>query len=113
MRGYRLLIVCAVAGWFGISAEVSRAALAKRAGGSGLSGQLSCNKAIRKQQLIADPNEPDAGSTSVLYDPSTVTLSGLNFGPGFSGRAVVEVRNGGETMLEDFFAFQKSPLGQE
>src|SRR3954447_26964880 len=110
MRGYRLLIVCAVAGWFGISAEVSRAALAKRAGGSGLSGQLSSNKAIRRQQLIADPNEPDAGSTSVQYDPSTVTLSGLIFGPGFGGSGFVEVRQSEGTSLQDINSFIKSPM---
>ena len=114
MRGYRLFIVCAVAGWFGLSAEVSEAALAKRAGGSGLSGQLSSNKAIRKQQLISDPFEPDMGSTSVQYDPSTVHLSDLSGGPGFFASAFVEVMDStGKTMLQDFNGFRSSPAGTE
>jgi len=114
MRGYRLFVVCAVAGWFGLSAEVSQAALAKRAGGSGLSGQLSSNKAIRKQQLIADPFEPDSGSTSVQYDPGTVTLSSITGGPGFFTSAMIEVRDSmGKTFLQDFKSFQGSPGGKE
>jgi len=114
MRGYRLFIVCAVAGWFGLSAEVSQAALAKRAGGSGLSGQLSSNKAIRKQQLISDPFEPDSGSTSVQYDPNTVTLSSITGGPGFFASAMVEVMDStGKTFLQDFSGFQGSPGGKE
>jgi hypothetical protein len=114
MRGYRLFIVCAVAGWIGLSAEVSQAALAKRAGGSGLSGQLSSNKAIRRQQLIADPFEPDAGSTSVQYDPKTVHLSNITGGPGFTISSSVEVRDStGKTFLQDFGAFVETPGGIE
>jgi len=113
MQGYRLFIVCAVAGWFGLSAEVSQAALAKRVGGSGLSGQLSSNKAIRKQQLIADPFEPDSGSTSVEYDLGTVHLSDITGGPGFGVTGMVEVRGGEGKFLQDFASFQKSPGGPE
>jgi len=114
MRGYRLFIVCAVATWFGTSAEVNQTALAKRAGGSGLSGQLSSNRAIRKQQLIADPFEPDSGSTSVQYDPKTVTLSAVNGGPGFSASAFVEVMDRtGKTFLQDFGTFKEAPGGAE
>src|SRR2546423_14087625 len=43
-------------------------ALARAAGGSGYSGTLSTNTAIRQQQLICDPAEPAAGSTSVQYE---------------------------------------------
>jgi hypothetical protein len=111
MRGTRTLIVCAVVGWIGLAADVSEAALAKKLGGSGFSGHLSSNKAIRKQQLICDPDEPTDGSTSVQYDPNIVSLSGLIFGPGYTGRAVVEVRNGEALQLQDVNSFLKSPAG--
>src|SRR6478672_6506612 len=58
-------------------------ALAKASGGSGYSASLSTNSVIRQQQLICDPAEPIAGSTSVLYDASKVTLTGLIPGPGY------------------------------
>ncbi|QOV92169.1 PKD domain-containing protein [Humisphaera borealis] len=69
-------------------------ALAKTAGGSGYSGTLSTNTAIKKQQLISDPDEPIAGSTSVQYNPALVHLSGAIPGPGYNNsyfKAVVEV----------------------
>ena len=113
MRGYRLLIVCAVVSCLGFSAQQSEAALAKALGGSGLSGKLSKNKAIRQQQLIADPDDPDTGSTSVLYDPNTVSINSLIFGPGYFGQAVVEVDNDGQRVLQDFGSFVESPLGRE
>jgi hypothetical protein len=58
-------------------------ALSKAAGGSGYSGTLSTNPATRQQQLICDPNEPKAGSTSVLYDASLVTINHAEAGPGY------------------------------
>jgi Ca2+-binding RTX toxin-like protein len=60
-------------------------ALSKAAGGSGYSGTLSTNAATRQQQLICDPNEPHQGSTSVSYDPTLVTLTGVQAGPGYGG----------------------------
>ena len=69
-------------------------ALAAAAGGSGYSGTLSTNTAIRKQQLACDPNEPMSGSTSVQYNPQLVTLSEAHVGPGYRiTRAVAEVQS--------------------
>src|SRR5215218_1592551 len=51
-------------------------ALAAATGGSGYSADLSSNATIRQQQLICDPIEPKAGSTSVQYDPKVVRLTG-------------------------------------
>src|SRR5688500_12043403 len=59
-------------------------AVAAAAGGSGYSGQLSANPAIRRQQLAVDPDEPQRGSTSVLYDAARVTLTGAFAGPGYN-----------------------------
>jgi Ca2+-binding RTX toxin-like protein len=59
-------------------------ALCKAAGGSGYSGTLSTNPATRQQQLICDPNEPAAGSTSVSYDASLVTINHAESGPGYT-----------------------------
>lgn len=113
MRGLRGLILCTLAGFIGFAADVSEAALAKKLGGSGLSGKLSSNKAIRKQQLIADPNEPDAGMDSVKYDPTIVHLSALSFGPGYTGNAFVEVDNDGVRTLQDLTTFLANPIGVE
>ena len=99
MRSLRGLVVLTIVGCIGFSAQVSEAALAQQAGGSGLSGTLSKNKAIRKQQLIADPTEPVSGSISVNYDPSVVTLSGLLFGPGYEGTAFVELQGEGTFLV--------------
>src|SRR4051794_11632336 len=78
----------------------ARASLAKLTGGSGNSGTLSSNAAVRKQQLIADPPDPTMGSQSVSYDPAVVTLLDFRYGPGYaqtSGQpiAFVELRNTG------------------
>jgi Ca2+-binding RTX toxin-like protein len=72
-------------------------AMSRAAGGSGLSGTLSTNPAIRQQQLICDPasdgNAPLLGSTSVSYDAAVVTLSSVQAGPGYRNEEVlVEVR---------------------
>lgn len=81
-------------------------ALASAAGGSGYSANLSSNLAIRKQQLIADPEPPDLGSTSVLYDVSKSLLAGLLDGPGYGtpsagrrGLVLVDER-GAQKMIE-------------
>ena len=93
-----------VAGVVGLASDVGSAALARLTGG-GYSGVLSSNKKIRNQQLTCDPATqgvtegegesgiPISGSTSVLYDPSLVTLSGLTFGPGYVGSGLVELRD--------------------
>src|SRR6185503_139723 len=62
-------------------------ALSKAGGGSGLSGTLSTNPTIRQQQLICDPDEPQAGSTSVAYQASQVTVRGAQPGPGYDNRS--------------------------
>jgi hypothetical protein len=115
MRGIHGLVICAVAGWIGFAADAADAALAKRLGGSGLSGQLSSNKAIRKQQLIADPDEPTGGSESLNYDASIVTLSNLSFGPGYTGQGFVEVLPLGalKPVMQDLSSFLVAPVGKE
>jgi len=92
-------------------------AMAKASGGSGYSATLSTNSVIRQQQLICDPIEPVVGSTSVLYDASKVTLTGLIPGPGYNnfgfiGLVEVKLANG-NTVLQPYVAFRNSPLGQE
>src|SRR3954452_11000661 len=88
--------------------DVSHAALTGRT--AALSGKLSANKAVRQQQLIADPASPGPlalgaprrGSTSIMYDAGMVSLSGLELGTGYRGSALVEVRTeGGRTALQD------------
>jgi hypothetical protein len=94
-------------------------ALAAAAGGSGYSGQLSNNAAIRKQQLTCDPNEPMSGSTSVQYDASLVTLTNANPGPGYTltaGFVQVQTLDGQQRFLQPLFGpngFLASPLGRE
>lgn len=77
--------------------------------GTGYSGTLSSNASIRKQQLICDPAEPKEGSTSVRYDPSVVTLSGVIPGPGYDNLGfigLIEVRSsGGNTILQPLVAW--------
>jgi len=85
------LLVAAVAGCVGIFAGPASAGLAKLSGGSGYSADLSKNKGIRHQQLIVDPAEaPISGSASTTYNPCVVSLSGLTFGPGYTGQGFVE-----------------------
>jgi len=73
------------------SAESARAALA---GHPSYSANLSVNAALRKQQLICDPaGSVFKGSTSTLYQPSLVSLDGLNEVNGFLlQQSYVEVR---------------------
>jgi len=122
-----VLALCVV----GASADVASAALAKRRGGSGLSGSLSSNPTIRQQQLICDPaagveaaaidpnvsalaqGAPRRGSDSVNYDPSVVSLTGIQLGTGYAGSGRVEVRAGEGTFLQDLTAFLKKPAGTE
>jgi hypothetical protein len=92
---------------------VADAALAKKAGGSGLSGTLSSNPAVRRQQLIADPDYPTAGQTSIAYNPGIVSVSGLDFGPGYGGSASVEVTSDNETYLVDLAQYLAQPFGQQ
>jgi len=85
------MFLAVVASCVGIFADASSAGFAQLAGGSGYSGDLSKNKAIRHQQLIIDPAEaPTSGSASVTYNPCVVSLSGLEFGPGYTGQGFVE-----------------------
>ena len=54
------------------------------------SANLSVNAALRKQQLICDPaGSVFSGSTSTLYQPSLVSLDGLNEVNGFPPPAVL------------------------
>jgi hypothetical protein len=90
------LVLCLV-GPVALSAGRVGGALAKLNGGSGYSGTLSSNAGIRQQQLICDPPDPTGGSTSTLYDPTVVKLTGFRYGPGYQtsasgGDGVVEVK---------------------
>lgn len=71
-----LLIVagCAVSA---LPARRCDGALAALTGGSGYSGTLSSNRAIRKQQLICDPTDASKGSTSTNYDPTIVSIDSV------------------------------------
>jgi PKD repeat protein len=62
-------------------------ALSKAGGGSGCSGTLSTNPTIRQQQLICDPDDPAAGSLSVLYNQTFVSLAAAEPGPGYNNDA--------------------------
>jgi hypothetical protein len=103
--------------------------------GSGYSANLSSNPTIRKQQLLCDPSEPIAGSTSVTYDPTLVHLTAIEPGPGYDNEAFqafveVEVEDGGPiltlapgpesapsegptTVLQPLNSFLDAPLGPE
>jgi hypothetical protein len=92
--------------------------LAQQSGGSGYSGKLSRNQAIRKQQLICDPSAPGSGapilgSTSVSYDPAMVDLVNVQLGTGYAGSGFVEVKQGGKTFLQDLVSFLKGQAGAE
>src|SRR3954451_18079547 len=93
-------------------------ALAKAAGGSGYSANLSKNSVIRQQQLICDPNEPRQGSTSVQYEADKVTVRGFAYGPGYgplgNQTALVEVQQAdGKRLLQNVNAFFDAPAGKE
>jgi hypothetical protein len=112
------LLLTVVAGCMGTFADKSSAGLARLSGGSGLSGNLSRNKAIRHQQLICDPTEaPISGSSSVKYDPCVVSLSGLTFGPGYTGSGFVEeekvCHHRTYTFLQNIKSFLVCPKGKE
>src|SRR4051794_4837307 len=93
-------------------------ALSKAGGGSGLSGTLSTNPTIRQQQLICDPDEPQAGSTSVAYDASLVTLKDAIPGPGYQNQfftGLVEVFDTRlqKTVLQPLQSFRDRAFGPE
>jgi hypothetical protein len=80
-------IAAAVGLWLGTSGQVE-ASLARNLGRpiSAYSASLFGKKnltATQTQTLTCDPDEPLAGSTSTLYDPSIVTVSGFGRGPGY------------------------------
>jgi len=91
------------------SSSTGWGALAKLAGGSGVSANLSSNSAIRKQQLIADPEPPDLGSTSVSYDPATSLLGDYMLGPGYisstAKTSLVLLDNQGKKELDDLSVY--------
>src|SRR5690349_9530467 len=92
-------------------------AMAKAAGGSGYSANLSTNPVIRQQQLICDPAEPVQGSTSVQYEADKVTLSAFAYGPGYgplgNQTGLVEVEKDGKRFLQNISAFLDAPAGKE
>src|SRR5688500_11874855 len=101
MVSVRTFSIIVAAGVIGVFADSSSAPLPRLAAGSGYSGQLSSNRAIRNQQLTCDPDDPISGSTSTVYNPAVVTLSSLLFGPGYSGSGVIEVDSGEGLFLQD------------
>ena len=93
-------------------------ALAKAAGGSGYSANLAASGPLRQQQLICDPAEPRAGSTSTLYDAARVTIIGAAPGPGYDNKdflALVEVQlpGGQARRLQSLASFLQQPAGVE
>jgi hypothetical protein len=74
----RLLVATSVLlAWFAAEPACD-AALARAAGQqTRFTARLSSNRAIRKQQLIADPADIVGGSASVMYDPRIVSLSAV------------------------------------
>jgi hypothetical protein len=72
---WKFVLIAVVAAVESASALQSLAALA---GHTGYSASLSSNAAIRKQQLICDPTDPDVGSTSTQYDPELVELTRID-----------------------------------
>lgn len=109
------MIAVAIMGCLSWSAQEAHGALAAAAGGSGFSGTLSSNKAVRKQQLICDPAEPVSGSISVLYDPGIVNLSGILFGPGYTGTGYIELITGeseSDVELVEIESYLAEPFGQ-
>lgn len=89
-----------VAGCLVLLPSVSEGAIARQQGLSGYSGTLSSVSSILQQQLICDPEAPLRGATSTSYDPSLVTLVGLQAGPGYAvGGAVELIDIGSETIF--------------
>lgn len=119
MRLGKAYAMLGMAGLIGLIPCVSEGAAAKRAGGSGFSGTLASNPALRQQQLACDPDDPIVGSTSVEYDPLVSRLVGFGMGPGYSGGAFVEVRQFNPdtesviTVFQPINAFLASPAGAE
>ena len=111
----RTLAVAAAAVLFAAGAGTSHAALSRATGGAGFSGTLSTNPTIRQQQLLADPDDPIFGSSSVLYDASIVSLVGFSFGPGYMGSGAVEVINQSEelTFMQELNSFLLNPAGEQ
>jgi len=112
------LLLAVVAGCVGTFADTSSAGLAKLSGGSGYSASLSKNLALRHQQLIVDPAEaPTSGSASVTYNPCVVSLSGLEFGPGYTGQGFVEEEKTCDhktrTFLQNINSFLVCPQGKQ
>lgn len=106
-----LIGACASDGWGALAGSTR----------PGFSGKLSSNRAVRKQQLIADPATPSPsdlgaprrGSSSVDYDPTLVTLTDVELGTGYSGSGRVEVTVGGRPVLQDLVSFLAKPSGPE
>lgn len=73
--GRKSLKSCGIAALTGLLAFGAQAATSRKLGGSGYSGTLSSNAVTRQQQLICDPEYPESGSVSVLYDPAIVSLA--------------------------------------
>jgi hypothetical protein len=69
------LVAVAVVFAFLFAEPAGEAALAKALGRPRYTARLSSNPAIRRQQLIVDPEDIAAGSVSLSYDPSVVHLA--------------------------------------
>lgn len=119
MLASRSLGIIAAFAAVGISANDSFGAAARARGGSGYSGKLASNPALRQQQLACDPIQPTGGSTSVLYNPAIVSLANPNglsliAGPGYGVGGVVAVVNDGQVILQTISSGEPfTPQGQE
>jgi len=98
-----------------VAESACHAALASQLGRKRYTARLASNKALRKQQLIVDPEGILGGSASVLYDTRVVRLVGVMDPGDFEVTAglvgVVPSTGGLSTTLLDLNAFLASGGG--
>jgi hypothetical protein len=114
--------------WLGTAGQ-AEASLARKLGqpisaySASLFGKTNLTS-LETQTLTCDPDEPLGGSTSTLYDPSIVRVTGFGRGPGylagnsnspFPSGAGIEILDGsspnGKSMM-DLEAFLNPPVGK-
>ena len=117
-RRFRTAAVAALAAFLVVQPDCW-AALAAKLGRPRLTARLSSNPAIRRQQLIVDPEGILGGSASVRYDPSVVRLVGFDDPAAFEvtgGFVGVDSTEGGRApglaAFADFFKAEKPVDGR-
>lgn len=74
LRPLRIFVLVALVAWLAAGPECFGALAQQVTGTKRFTGRLSSNKALRKQQLIVDPEGIIGGSVSVNYDNRVVRL---------------------------------------